>query len=99
MATTAQPIIELLIGRDQDSWRLYTHGWVPPYVKGKLDLHGEAFPVDEPDLQGLENFMFQLDAPYTKRVTESGSVEIEARGRSAIVLGEWLDGFLSSAGK
>ncbi len=62
-----------------------------------LDVHGEAFPVREPDLQGLENFMFQLDAPYTKSVTKTGGVEIEARGRSAVVLGEWLDGFLSSA--
>jgi len=92
--TNRDTVIEVFIGMHSDAWRFYAHGWVPPYIRQKLDRHGEAFPVCQPDLTGLENFMFQLDAPYKKKVTKSGGVEIEARGRSAIVFGEWLDALL-----
>jgi len=93
------PKIEILFCRDHDAWRLYAHGWVAPYVRAKLDEHLEAFPVREPDLDDLDQYMWKLDAPYAHSQTELGGVSIEAKGRSAIVIWEWLDGYLAKLGR
>lgn len=89
--------IEVFIGRHGDAWRLYTHGWVAPFLKQKLDRHGEAFPVGEPDLADLEEYMWGLDAPYLVQTSTAGGVAIEAKGRSAVALWEWLDEHLSTS--
>jgi hypothetical protein len=88
---------DAFIGRHGDGWRLYVVGWTAPYLRQKLDQHGEAFPTREPDLADLERFMWGLDAPYQRRLTLSGDVELQAKGRSAIVLAEWLDGLVGAA--
>ena len=90
--------ISLLFSRDHEAWRLYVDGWVAPYVRRKLDAHREAFPVREPDLVDLEQYMWNLDAPYVQRETSVGGLLIEAKGRSVIVMWEWLDGYLGFAG-
>ena len=38
--------------------------------------------------------MFGLDARYVKRVAKDDDLELEAYDRSAIVLGEWIDGLM-----
>ena len=86
--------IELLFSRDRGAWRLYTHGWVAPYVRLKLDEHGEAYPVREPDLADLERYMWKLDAPFVQTHSAVGGVAISAKARSAIVIWEWLDEYL-----
>jgi hypothetical protein len=83
-------VLEVFIDKDRDAWRLYTSGWIPPHLRAKLDEHGEAFPVAEPDLEKLDKFMWAADAPYEKTVTKRGGVELKVRGRSAVVLWEWL---------
>lgn len=86
--------LEAFIGKHGDGWRLYVHGWAPPFLRLRLDASGEAFPVSAPDLPALDAFMFRLDAPYETRTTSNGDVELGARGRSAIALAEWLDGLV-----
>jgi hypothetical protein len=96
-SATGDARIELLFSRERGAWRLYARGWVAPYVRRKLALNGEAFPVSEPDLADLERFMWRLDAPYVSKKTSVGGVAIEAKNRSAIVIWEWLDGHLDSS--
>jgi len=86
-----------LFSRERDAWRLYATGWVAPYVRRRLDAHREAYPVREPDLADLERYMWKLDAPYVRRGTSVGGTLIEAKGRSAIVIWEWLDGQLDAS--
>jgi hypothetical protein len=93
--TRPQPKLEVFFGRHGDAWRVYVNGWAAPYVRQKLDEHGEAWPVREPDLTDLREHMWKLDTPYTEARTTLGGVAIEARGRSAVALWEWLDGQLA----
>jgi len=94
----SQPKLQVFFGRHGGKWRLYVNGWAAPYVRGKLDERGEAWPVSEPDLTELRDFMWRLDSPYTHAPTTLGGVAIEARGRSAVALWEWLDGYLTEFG-
>lgn len=89
--------IEVLISRHGSAWRVYAHGWVAPYVRSRLDADREALVAAAPDLADLDRYMWGLDAPYTKRSTSAGGVALEARGRSAIMLWEWLDGYIRDA--
>jgi hypothetical protein len=91
----SQPKLEVFFGRHGDAWRVYVNGWAAPYVRSKLDAQGEAWPVRAPDLTDLESYMWKLDTPYTAAQTTLGGVAIEARGRSAVALWEWLDGHLA----
>jgi hypothetical protein len=95
MRPRPQPTLEVFFGRHADSWRVYVNGWAAPYVCSKLDEHGEACSVREPDLTDLHDFMWRLDSPYTEARTTLGGVAIEARGRSAVALWEWLDAYLA----
>jgi hypothetical protein len=81
---------EVLIQPDAAAWRLHARGWIPLYARMKLDVRGDVFPVGEPNLQDLEQFMWALDAPYEARRTSEGSVEIAATGRGANAVWEWL---------
>lgn len=92
----ALPVIDIFIGPDRGGWRLYfpRASWCPPMLRDHLDENLEAFPVKEPDLADLERHMWAGDAPYEKSVTKHGGVEIRASGRSAIVLGVWLETLL-----
>jgi len=88
---------ESMFSRERDAWRLYVDGWIASYVRSKLDAEREAYPVREPDLADLEQYMWKLDAPYVRRSTSVGGIVIEVRGRSTIMLWEWLDAHLSAA--
>jgi len=84
------PVLDVLLARDRDAWRLYVApGWCPPSLQQHLDADGEAYPVAEPDLEALDRAMFAADAPYEKREGRAG-VELLGRGRSAEALGDWL---------
>ena len=89
--------IEALFSRHGDAWRLYVHGWIAPYLKLHLDEHGEAFPVGPPDAGDLHEYMWKLDAPYVERPTAAGGLAIEAKGRSAVALWEWLHEHFAAA--
>lgn len=90
------PAVDVFIGRDHDAWRLYVApgSWCPPMIRDRLDKQLEAFPVAEPDLDDLDRHMWKLDAPYEKRVSTMGGVQIMANGRSAVSLAVWLERLL-----
>jgi hypothetical protein len=95
--TRPQAKLEVFFGRHGGAWRVYVNGWAAPYVRSKLDQHGEAWPVAAPDLADLRQYMWKLDAPYAEAPTVLGGVALEAQGRSAVALWEWLDGYLTPA--
>jgi hypothetical protein len=90
------PVLDLFIGRDGDAWRLYVAptSWTPELLRRRMDEHGEIFPVAAPDLSDLDRVMWNADAPFERRPTTDGGMEIVARGRSAEVLIGWLTGIV-----
>ena len=89
------PVLEILIVPDGDGARLYVGSWCPPAVRSRFDAQLSAVIRTKPDAGELEQFMFAADAPYRFQA-RAGKLEIVARGRSAIVLGEWMGELLSS---
>lgn len=82
------PILDVLIGRDGDGWRLY---FAPQSWKLGLAVPREGlFPVGKPDVADLDEFMWKTDSPFERHATGDGGVEILARGRSAVTLSAWL---------
>jgi hypothetical protein len=64
-----------------------------------MDERGEIFPVAAPDLSDLDRVMWNADAPFERRPTTDGGVEVLAQGRSAKVpLLGWLAGIIDSVG-
>ncbi len=94
--TEQAPALDLFLSRHGDAWRLYVApgSWAPPVLANRMDEHREIYPVREPDLDDLERHMWAADAPYSKRVTSLGGVELGATGRSAVVMLVWLEGLL-----
>jgi hypothetical protein len=91
MTTLKAPIIDVLIARDGDAWRLYSapYSWRTPFSL-HIDKRGDIYPVGRPDVADLDSFMWDADAPFERRPTADGGVEIVARGRSAVTLAVWL---------
>ena len=94
--TPKTAILDLFIGRDGDGWRLYVAptSWKLELLERRMDERGEIFPVAAPDLSDLDRFMCNSDAPFERRPTTDGGMEILARGRSAEVLIGWLRGIV-----
>lgn len=93
MATPKNPVIDMLIMRDGDAWRLLLAltSWVPGTLRERLDKRHEIYPVNNPGAADLDAFMFESDAPYQGGATADGGVQILAKGRSAICLLIWLE--------
>jgi hypothetical protein len=89
--TPKTPLIDVLIARDGDAWRLYSapSSWRTPFGL-HVDKHGDIFPVGGPDVADLDRFMWETDSPFERRSTADGGVEIVAKGRSAVTLVVWL---------
>jgi hypothetical protein len=83
------PVLELLVLPEGSGARIYVAGWCPPAVRLKLDSQKGARLSAFPDPEDLQKFMWGADAPYISRGAGRG-IEIQARGRAAIVLGEWI---------
>jgi hypothetical protein len=96
--TTQTPVLDVLIGRDREAWRLYVSAtsWQPTVLQNRMDERGSIFPVARPDVQNLNRFMLNVDCSYDKRLTTDGGVEILAKGRSAIALLVWLERIVST---
>jgi len=87
------PVLDLLIARDGDAWRLYLAplSWRPGLLLMRMGKDGTVFPVARPDPEDLERFMWETDSPYEQRRTNDGGIEIVAKGRSAVTLLVWLE--------
>ncbi len=89
--------LDVLFSRQDDAWRVYVDGWRPPYLRVKFDQYRAAFPVRAPNLADLRDYMWKLDAAYREQPTATGGFALEAIGRSAVMLWEWLDHSLAIA--
>jgi len=89
--TPQTPVIDVLIARDGDAWRLYSapRSWRTPFSL-HADERGDVYPVGRPDIADLDRFMWETDSPFERRLTPDGGVEMVARGRSAVMLAQWL---------
>jgi hypothetical protein len=95
--TPKSPVLDLFIGRDGDAWRLYVAptSWKPELLRRRMDERGEIFPVAAPDLADLDRVMGNAGAPFERRPTTDGGVEVLAQGRSAkVLLLGWLAGIV-----
>ena len=91
-------IIDVLIARDRLAWRLYSapRSWRAPFSL-YADRRGDVFPLREPSLTDLDQFMWATDSPFERRPTADGGIEIVARGRSAVTLSAWLRELMAEA--
>ena len=99
--TAKTPVLDVLIARDRDAWRLYfaPGSWVPGFL-GPVDtstIIQSISPVSRPDLDDLELFARETDSPCERRASADGGVEIRASGRSAITLAVWLEELVRKA--
>src|ERR1035438_983842 len=95
--TPKTAVLDLFIGRDGAGWRLYVAptSWKPDVLRRGMDEHGEIFPVAAPDLSDLDRLMGNANAPFERRPTADGGVEVLAQGRSAkVLLLGWLTGIV-----
>ena len=86
-----RPTLDVFLCRQGDAWRLdfSPQSWRTPFLL-HMDDHGVVFPVGRPDLDELDRAMWNADAPYEKRMSRGGGVQVVANGRSAIALVAWL---------
>ncbi len=68
---------------------------VPDYLLQCFDRDFET-RATELDWEDLDQYMREHDAPYEKRVSNTGGVELIAHGPSAPLLGQWLSTALAS---
>jgi len=83
MPTPKNPVIDMLIMRDGDAWRLLLapRSWVPGLVEDRLlATKREVYPVRNPGAADLDKFIFESDAPYEGGATADGGVQILAKG-------------------
>ena len=95
------PVLDLFIGRHGAAWRLYfaPTSWKPEPFQRQMDQRGEIFPVAEPDVAELDRVMWNARAPFERRPTRDGGVEILVQGRSAkVLLLGWLAGIVGNLG-
>jgi hypothetical protein len=82
--------LNIFCAQEDEAWRVHVSPlWIPPYLAGSFDRHGEAFPVLL-DFEDLDRQMKRHGAEYEKRVSKLGDVELTAHGRAAHALAEWL---------
>lgn len=83
------PVVEFLLVPEAEGVRLYVAGWCPPLIRTRPDPARSVHIGRVPDLGDLDSYMWNADAPFRRRAS-GVNVEVEARGRSAIVVGEWV---------
>ena len=60
-----------------------------------MNSRREVRCIRRPDLEDLERFMWRCDAPYEKRRTGGGGVQLFARGRGGFMLAFWISEYIS----
>ena len=61
----------------------------PPMLRRWMNARREVCCAGRPDLEDLERFMWAGDAPYDKRLTGDGGVELFAKGRGLLLRWGW----------
>ena len=83
-------LLNVFCKREHDAWRVMLGpGWCPPYLREYFDKDGEAFAAVL-DFDDLNIYMQKRRAPYEKRPSKLGDMELTARSFSATQLALWL---------
>jgi hypothetical protein len=89
-AEDAPPRLNAFCLKEREGWHLLLHaGWLPDYLEDVLNVHRETRGAWL-DFDDLERHMSAAQAPYDKRSTRLGGVELEAEGAGAEALAEWF---------
>jgi hypothetical protein len=86
-----RPIIDVLIVRDGDAWRLCSApgSWRTPFSL-QANERRDVFSVGRLDLANPDEFIWDTDSPFERQAAADGGVEARAVGRSAVTLALWL---------
>jgi hypothetical protein len=68
--------------------------WAPRLVRQCVDEHWEG--TAQLDFEELERAMQRAGLSYHSHTTANGSVELEASGEAAVVMGRWLASMFTS---
>ncbi|MFZ5895564.1 MAG: hypothetical protein ACOY0T_31190 [Myxococcota bacterium] len=95
-ATTNELLVDIFCTPQGEAWRIYLNPRdLPPGLRQYFDADCEAYPVFL-DFDRLDRYMVKRSAPYEKRPSHMGDMQITARGESAIELAKWLASELAS---
>lgn len=90
-----QQILRVYCSRGPEAYRVHVHpGWVPRNVRQCVDKDWEG--MADLDFEQLDRAMKRAGLAYSFHETATGSVELEASGEAAVVLGSWLASMFAS---
>ncbi len=84
-----EAVLDVFCTPQGDALCVYLGGWAPPFLRSCFGAEGEVFPA-ELDFDDLDMYMKKRDAPYEKRVSHRGDIQLVARGYAATILAYWL---------
>jgi hypothetical protein len=88
-------VLRVFCSRGPEAFRVHVHpAWVPRAVHQCLDKDWEG--TTQLDFAELERTMTQAGMSYRSHTTATGSVELEAVGDAAVVMGRWLASMFAS---
>ncbi len=88
--------LQVVFGQDGATWQVRVRGWLPAHLRHLLETRNQVGTLPEPAFTDLAEHMAFLGAPYA-RYGAAGREVIEAQGRSAVALWEWLYRYLDAA--
>lgn len=95
VARSEQQTLQVYCSRGPEAHRVHVHpGWVPRSLRQCLDKHWEG--MASLDFAQLKRNMDRAGLAYSFNETATGSVELEASGEAAVVLGSWLASMFAS---
>jgi len=95
LARTEEQILRVFCGRVPEAYRVHVHpAWVPRQVRQCLDKDWEG--VTALDFEQLARTMQRAGLSYSYHETATGSIELEAQGEAAVVMGRWLASMFAS---
>ncbi len=88
-------ILRVYCSRGPEAFRVHVHpAWAPRLVRQCVDEHWEG--IAQLDFEELARAMKRAGLSYHSHTTTTGSVELEASGEAAIVMGRWLASMFAS---
>jgi len=88
-------VLRLFCSRCPGGFLVHVHpAWVPRNVQQCLDKDWEG--MAELDFEQLERQMQRAGLTYGSHRTATGSIELEADGEAAVVMGSWLASMFTS---
>ncbi len=89
-------VVQIAFKQDRGTWQLEARGWLSTHLRHLLETQNRAGSLPQPRFAELNDHMQLLGASYA-RYGVAGREVIEAQGRSAVALWEWLYRYLGVA--